>query len=81
MYKFYQTLINSFLLISIQWISELRHYAPGVPVILVGTKLGKIISTICLLFIILYFCYYVLISSYVFVNEKLSGFYGSRYSF
>lgn len=24
-----------------QWIPELRHYAPGVPIVLVGTKLGK----------------------------------------
>lgn len=24
-----------------QWIPELKHYAPGVPIILVGTKLGK----------------------------------------
>lgn len=23
-----------------QWIPELRHYAPGVPIVLVGTKLG-----------------------------------------
>lgn len=23
-----------------QWVPELKHYAPGVPVILVGTKLG-----------------------------------------
>ncbi|KAB5512710.1 hypothetical protein DKX38_029738 [Salix brachista] len=25
-----------------KWISELRHYAPTVPIVLVGTKLGKI---------------------------------------
>lgn len=30
-----------FSFISSQWIPELRHYAPGVPIILVGTKLGK----------------------------------------
>ncbi|KAJ0804853.1 putative small GTPase, P-loop containing nucleoside triphosphate hydrolase [Helianthus annuus] len=24
-----------------QWIPELKHYAPGVPIVLVGTKLGK----------------------------------------
>jgi hypothetical protein len=24
-----------------QWIPELQHYAPGVPVVLVGTKLGE----------------------------------------
>lgn len=24
-----------------QWIPELQHYAPGVPVVLVGTKLGR----------------------------------------
>ncbi|XP_028119701.1 rac-like GTP-binding protein 5, partial [Camellia sinensis] len=26
--------------ISKKWIPELRHYAPGIPVVLVGTKLG-----------------------------------------
>lgn len=29
-----------------QWIPELRHYAPGVPVILVGTKLGNNLAVI-----------------------------------
>lgn len=24
-----------------QWIPELKHYAPGVPIVLVGTKLGN----------------------------------------
>ncbi|VAI54118.1 unnamed protein product [Triticum turgidum subsp. durum] len=27
--------------VSKKWIPELKHYAPGVPIILVGTKLGK----------------------------------------
>lgn len=27
-----------------QWIPELKHYAPGVPIILVGTKLGMFVS-------------------------------------
>lgn len=25
-----------------QWIPELQHYAPGIPVVLVGTKLGTL---------------------------------------
>ena len=24
-----------------QWIPELQHFAPGIPIVLVGTKLGK----------------------------------------
>lgn len=32
----------------LQWIPELRHYAPNVPIVLVGTKLGTIIySNFC----------------------------------
>jgi hypothetical protein len=30
------------LLFPLQWIPELQHYAPGVPVVLVGTKLGEL---------------------------------------
>lgn len=26
---------------NLQWIPELKHYAPGVPIVLVGTKLGQ----------------------------------------
>lgn len=29
-----------------QWIPELRHYAPTVPIVLVGTKLGISAKTI-----------------------------------
>jgi hypothetical protein len=29
------------LLFTLQWIPELQHYAPGVPVVLAGTKLGE----------------------------------------
>lgn len=31
------------LILDKQWIPELRHYAPNVPIVLVGTKLGKLI--------------------------------------
>jgi GTPase SAR1 family protein len=30
------------LLLFFQWIPELHHYAPGVPIVLVGTKLGRL---------------------------------------
>ncbi|XP_048129407.1 rac-like GTP-binding protein RHO1 [Rhodamnia argentea] len=30
--------------VSKKWIPELKHYAPGVPIVLVGTKLGKTTS-------------------------------------
>ena len=33
------------ILICWQWIPELQHYAPGVPVVLVETKLGKWATT------------------------------------
>ena len=26
----------------IQWLPELQHYAPGVPIVLAGTKLGEL---------------------------------------
>lgn len=28
--------------IFIQWLPELQHYAPGVPIVLAGTKLGEL---------------------------------------
>lgn len=34
--------MNSSHKLCLQWIPELKHYAPGVPIILVGTKLGEI---------------------------------------
>jgi len=29
-------------LVFIQWLPELQHYAPGVPIVLAGTKLGEL---------------------------------------
>jgi hypothetical protein len=37
-------LIHHTCLFHFQWIPELKHYAPGVPIILVGTKLGMLIA-------------------------------------
>jgi hypothetical protein len=37
-------LIHHMYLSYFQWIPELKHYAPGVPIILVGTKLGMFIA-------------------------------------
>ncbi|KAG5377949.1 hypothetical protein IGI04_025791, partial [Brassica rapa subsp. trilocularis] len=34
--------------VSKKWIPELTHYAPGVPIVLVGTKLGKFASLLCI---------------------------------
>lgn len=36
----FQVPCNLFSMVLVQWIPELRHYAPSVPIILVGTKLG-----------------------------------------
>lgn len=30
------------LFVPLQWLPELQHYAPGVPIVLVGTKLGEL---------------------------------------
>lgn len=35
-------------MVLVQWIPELRHYAPSVPIILVGTKLGMFIHSFSL---------------------------------
>ncbi len=35
-------------MVLVQWIPELRHYAPSVPIILVGTKLGMFIHSVSL---------------------------------
>jgi hypothetical protein len=39
-YDQFQVPYNLFSMVLVQWIPELRHYAPSVPIILVGTKLG-----------------------------------------
>lgn len=41
----YENLLICFMcLFHFQWIPELKHYAPGVPIILVGTKLGMFVA-------------------------------------
>lgn len=37
--------------VSKKWIPELKHYAPGVPIVLVGTKLGNFTLAFCFLYI------------------------------
>ena len=36
----------------IQWLPELQHYAPGVPIVLAGTKLGELCDNDIFLFYI-----------------------------
>ena len=35
--------------VSKTWIPELKHYAPGVPIVLVGTKLGNLLLHLLLM--------------------------------
>lgn len=39
--EFFISYTKLVLFIYFQWIPELKHYAPGVPIVLVGTKLGE----------------------------------------
>lgn len=44
-FEVFNELFLHYLFTYIQWIPELRHYSPNVPIVLVGTKLGKLIQS------------------------------------
>lgn len=39
--SYLRLLISCFTLSILQWLPELRRFAPNIPIVLVGTKLGK----------------------------------------